>query len=384
MKSLLNNITIVIGICVGLFGICVGLLFLYVVFAFFYAQYTAYPSDIVAFNPKTFSAVAEAKFFYSIGGELRYANQLTSNSPALLHEKIQQYLVSPDGNKIAVVVGGQLKVISADDSAIRVVTPVDSIYKKPTPMGERFFRDQDFQWSEDAKYLYLIKDEYYEPTLSQLTSAKGELWKYELATEKLSLVIKPFQAYEYFFGMDNGIYYSIPDGTGNLQLKHFNGSESRNISRAGKLIIPSDAIAPDTLNSIFYSFPRSDYENDILSKKGVTYTLSTSLDLLDIVISDKKFITAKAGKRVKGSYFCVDSEHGSFLPGEQYYLINYASCGNFDGELLLNTTTGDYMAMPKGVRAYVTENTKTFPDFYVSSSGIELRRPLPEHILRDQ
>jgi hypothetical protein len=317
-----------------------------------------------------------------MGDDLRYADQLTVDSPTLLHEKISRFLVSPDGDKIAVVAGGQLKIVSGDSSAIRAVAPVDSIYKKPKPMGERFFRDQGFQWSEDAKFLYLIKDEYYQSKGSQLFSAKGELWRYELATGNLSLVIKPFQAFEYFFGVENGIYYSIPDAAGSLQLKHFNGSESRNISRAGKLIIPKEMIEPDTLTSIFYSFSLSNYQNDILPKKGVRFR-SASKDQMDFFISDKKFLTTKVGQGFKGPYFCVDSSRGVFLPGDHYYLLN-ASCGNFDGELLLDIATGDYMALKKDVRVYVTENTKTFQDFIIAGSGIELRRPLPEYILRDQ
>ncbi len=376
MKSLFRIIAIVIGICIIL-------PFIYLVFIFFYAQYTAYPSDIVAFSPKTFPAVTDAKFFYSIGDELRYANQITQDSPALLHEKISQFLVSPDGNKIAVVAEGQLKIVSGDGSAIRAVAAVDSIYKKPKPIGEIFFRDNHFQWSEDEKFLYLIKDEYYQSKGSQLFSDNGEIWKYELATGSLSLVIKPFKAFEYFFGVDNGIYYSIPDDSGSLQLKHFNGSESRNISRAGKLIIPKEMIAPDTLTSIFYSFSVPDYQNDILPKKGVKFTLSASRDQMDVLISDKKFLTVKVGQGIKGAYFCVDTSRGVFLPGGQFYLLN-ASCGNVDGQLLLNIVTGDYMSMPKDLRVYVTENTQTFPDFIVAGSGIELRRPLPEYILRDQ
>ncbi len=87
-----------------------------------------------------------------------------------------------------------------------------------------FFATMSF--SEKSKFWNLIKDEFDSSKRPQLFSVKGELWKYELATGKLSLVIKPFQAFEYFFGVDGGIYYSIPDAAGSIQLKHFNGSEN--------------------------------------------------------------------------------------------------------------------------------------------------------------
>jgi hypothetical protein len=109
-------------------------------------------------------------------------------------------------------------VVSRERPEIRQVTRVDSIYRDPKPIGQNFFRDDDFQWSKDSKNLYLVKDEYHESKGSQLFSSKGELWTYVVETASLQPVLKPFPAYSYFLGLNSGIYFSIPTDSGDLKL----------------------------------------------------------------------------------------------------------------------------------------------------------------------
>ena len=135
----------------------------------------------------------------------------TQDIPALVHAPIKNFLVSPDNTKIAVVANGLLVVVAHEEPVIRKVASVDSIYKDPKPIGRQFFRDNDFQWSKDSKYIYLIKDEYYDSKGSQLYSERGELWRYDLQSGILQLVLKPFPAYTYFFGNKSGIYFSVPN-----------------------------------------------------------------------------------------------------------------------------------------------------------------------------
>ena len=179
------------------------------------------PSNIVDFHPTQFRAKGDTRFFFSVGDELKYADEINPQAATLLRGHIDNFLVSPNRTKIAAVASGALLIVSADGSAVRQVATVDSIYKKAKPMGRSFFRDEGFQWSEDSKQLYLIKDEYYESKGSQLYSSKGELWRYDVQHGNLQLVLKPFPAYNYFFGSKSGIYFSVPTETGDLRLRYF-------------------------------------------------------------------------------------------------------------------------------------------------------------------
>jgi hypothetical protein len=136
------------------------------------ANYT--PSDIVEFRPTAFEAKADGNFFFSVGDELKYSNAIDPEAVTLVRGHIDNFLVSPDRRKIAVVSNGTLSIVSSDGAPVRRVAPVDSIYSKQKTIGRSFFRDDGFQWSKDAKYLYVIKDEYYDSRGSQLYSAKGE------------------------------------------------------------------------------------------------------------------------------------------------------------------------------------------------------------------
>ena len=153
-------------------------------------------------------AKAAAKFFYSIDNELKCSDQIDPHAPTLMRGPITNFLVSPD-NKIAVVVRKKLLIVGKD-SVLGEVAEVDSMDRRFKPIGRHFFRDDDFQWSRDAKSLYLIGDEYYHSKGLQLFSVKGELWRYDLDSRSLHLMLKPFAAYSYFFGLNSGIYYSEP------------------------------------------------------------------------------------------------------------------------------------------------------------------------------
>ena len=117
--------------------------------------------------------------------------------PTLIRGPFTNFQVSPDRNKIAVVIKKHLLIIGTD-SVIGDVGTVDSMYRGFKPVGRSFFRDEDFELSRDSKSLYLIRDEYYHSNGSQLFSKKGELWRYDLDSHSLRLVLKPFAAHAYF------------------------------------------------------------------------------------------------------------------------------------------------------------------------------------------
>jgi len=349
-----------------------GIAILIPVALFLWALFTpSRPSQIIDFNPSPFLAKADAEFFYSVGDKLMCSNQITPEAPALIRGQIQNFLVSPDSKRIAVVTNGSLQIVSANMALAHEVVPVSSIYRDPKPIGEHFFRDNDFQWSGDSQSLYLIKDEYYRSNGSQLFSSKGELWRYEIKTGNLELVLKPFPAFKYFLGQNAGIYFSVPV-SGDLQLRYFDGDRVHDIDKPNAKGISISQLFADQLDTLFFSFSLHDYVRSVLPKKGVQLVAEKG-GPQKLVIRNKAFLALTLGEGFKGPYYGSEMLRSVFLPGERYFLFN-VHCGNYNGQLLIDTVSGDYMPLPRDTRVYLTQNTSTFHDFRISGSGIE---PIP-------
>jgi hypothetical protein len=349
---------------------------LFTVLKFSWAVFSAYnnskPSEIANFSPTSFTAKASTPFFYSVRADLKYSDEIRIDAPTLLSGQIKGFLVSPDNQKIAVVANGTLVVVSFDGEMRREVARVGSIYVEPKPMGAQFFRDSDFQWAPDSKSLYIIKDEYYQSKGSQLFSAKGELWKYDLDTAAFQSVVKPFPAHSYFFGSNSGIYFSVPDGSGNLQLKYFDGHDARDIGKPGAGEIVLDQLAPDSRKTVFFSFAIHDYEQAILPRKHVRL-VGKGGGIQELVINNKSVLALTLGQGIKGPYFGSEMLRSVFLPGDNYFLFN-VNCGNHQGQLLIDIATGGYMTLPKDTRVYLASNTNTFDNFQISDSGLTVIR----------
>jgi len=334
-----------------------------------------YPSKIANFNPEDFPAQANAPFFYSVGDELKHSNEIDPQAPTLLRGSIQNFLVSPDGKLIAVVSNGFLEVVGWGVPTIHQVVPVDSIYKDPKQIGRQFFRDDDFQWSRDSKQLYLIKDEYYQSKGSQLFSAKGELWRYTVDSGALDLVLKPFPAYNYFFGLESGVYFSVPTEEGDLQLKYFEGKRVSNISDPQARTIPVNALASGFSESPFFSFSIIDYSDKVLPSKGVRLDVDQQGGIEKLSIRGKTYLELTRGEGLKGSDYCGDPLRSVFLPGDRYLLFNLSYCGNYDGQILIDANTGEYKRLPKDSRVYLVFNTNNWPYYNINGGGITAGAP---------
>jgi hypothetical protein len=342
----------------------------FIVYLWLYSYATYVPSKILDFHPSDFQAKADAYFFYSIGDELKYSDEVASQAPTLMRGKIEDYLVSPDNTKIAVVANGLLTVVAHEEPVIRKVAPIDSIYRDTKPIGKQFFRDADFQWSKDSKYLYLIRDEYYDSKGSQLFSVKGELWKYGLETGILSSVLKPFPAYNYFLGLKSGIYFSVPTERGDLQLKYFDANGTTSDIGGPNAQIPIAGLASNFTESPFFSFSDFDYMRTVLPTEGVDLVVDQSKGIEQLKIGTRSYLTLTRGKGLKGPYFCSDASRSRFLPGDRYFLFDVPYCENYNGQLLFDTRTAKYQGLPKDTRVYLRLNTDTYTQYRITGAGI--------------
>jgi hypothetical protein len=337
-----------------------------------FATATYVPSNIVDFRPSTFQAKADAGFFYSIGEDLKYSDQIDLESPTLIHGQIKNFLVSPDTRHIAVVTNGRWMLVGRDKSDVHEVAVADSIYREPKPIGQSFFRDQELQWSQDSKSLYLVKDEFYQSQGSQLFSPKAELWRYQLETRKLELVLKPFPSDDYFFDRNSMLYFSVPTDSGDFKLRYFDGTQVGDIETAVQQGIPTSGPPLKPIDSPFFSFSIFEYASDVHSK-GADLVVDHTRKRLMLEYRDKPILAITEGKGFKGEYYCSDELRNEFLPGDRYLFFNAPYCGNYNGQLLVDTFSGNYQTLPKDTGIYITLNTNNYRYYRINAGGVVAR-----------
>ncbi|MGD0732296.1 MAG: hypothetical protein ABR956_13630 [Terracidiphilus sp.] len=303
-----------------------------------------------------------------------YSSTIDSNAPVLLHGDIDQFQVSPDGANIAVVVDHKLQIVQSEPVRVLLVAPVDSIYRSFKPIGRSFFRDQDFQWSPDGKYLYVIKDEYYRSKGSQLFSIHGELWRYSTMTDSLEPILKPFRAHNYFFGAHSRIYFSVAIGDGDLQLEYFDGSNTWEVGGPKSSSIPLGELASGFVERPFHSFWDVHYADTELPAKGALLTTEEGTGIDALRIRGREILQVSQGKGSDGYFHCDRKQWSEFLPGDRFLLLSVLYCGNYNGQLLVDAETGQYRTLPKDTRIYPLFNTETHPYYRIGSDGIE---PIP-------
>jgi hypothetical protein len=88
------------------------------------------------------------------------------------------------------------------------------------------------------------------------------------------------------------------------------------------------------------------------------------------VIRGLSYLTFTQGKGLKGPYYCSESLRSVFVPGDRYFLFNVPYCGNYNGQLLIDTLTGKYESLPADSVVYLTLNTNTYPSFKIAGEGI--------------
>lgn len=328
------------------------------------------PSNIANFQPKDFQAKAVGEFFYSVGDELKFGDEISPGSPTLIHGRVGYFVVSPDKGRIAAVIGNKLVVVNRTPLLVREVAEIDSIFKEPKPVGRQFFRDFEMQWSRDSKILYLVKDQFYETKGAQLFSDKAELWAYNVDENGLSMVLKPFPAGSYFLGQKSAIYASVPTENGDLQLRCFDGKETHDIRVPYGQVIPVAQLNKRVREAPFFSFDDLSGLNQMRAAKHVSTARDEASRVEWLEGGNRKYLAFTTGEGFKGSYHCDQAAQGEFLPGDRYFLFS-TYCGNYEGQILLDTSTGDYQRLPKDSRVHQTLNTESYPQFKITVDGIK-------------
>ena len=335
------------------------------------------PPMIVNYQPSSFVARGDTNFFYSIGDELKYSDQIDPNAPTIFNGNIQHLFVSPDNKKAAIITDNELIILSSDGRFKRQVTPVESgcDYSDNKKIGRGFFRSDNYQWSSNSESIYLIRNVFmYFIDRKNCYSKKSELWRYDLRTGQLTMVITPFKTYDYFTTVDNKIFFSVSDDIGDLHLRSFDGVQQRDIPRSNSREFTNKQLTDLGIKSPFYTFQSFMDLHNILKNKGVKFRINKNKGEKELVINEKVYLT-----QVQGDYFIknlfltsIDLHDSTFLPGDRYFLLDRVGSGNFSGELLFDVSSGKYMPLPKDTKVYPLINTNTYKNFRVTNSGITI------------
>lgn len=108
----------------------------------------------------------------------------------------------------------------------------------------------------------------------------------------------------------------------------------------------------------------------MLPSKGVELVGNEQAGLELLKIGGKSYLALTEGNGFKGHYYCSELLRSVFLPGDRYFLFNVPYCGNFNGQLLIDSVTGKYQELPKTSLVYLTVNPDTYPHYRVTGGGI--------------
>jgi hypothetical protein len=187
--------------------------------------------------------------------------------------------------------------------------------------------------------------------------------------------LKPFQSYSYFLGIRGGIYFSTPTPTGDLALKYFDGNIVSDIEGSTKVDVNRDRLrlGKGAEEVPFFSFSIHEYERvlygDRYGDRGVEL-IETPNGQQELTIGHKPYLALTKGKGIKGDYYCSEMLRSVFLPGDRYFLFNARYCGNYNGQLLIDTHSGQYERLPPETAVYRTLNTDAHPQYRITGAGI--------------
>jgi hypothetical protein len=185
----------------------------------------------------------------------------------------------------------------------------------------------------------------------------------------LQRVLSPFPAFNYFFGKGSGVYFSVPTKSGDLQLKYFDGKNTKEVGTPNAEIHVGE-LQENGVESPFFSFSIDDYENTVLPVSAVALVYDQSTQLQKLVMGNKTLVTLTRGENFKGPYYCSEMLRSVFLPGNRYFLFNANYCGNYNGQLLIDTETGQYERLPSNTRVYLTLTTDFDRNYRITGAGM--------------
>ncbi|MDN3653419.1 hypothetical protein QWY77_11765 [Thalassotalea ponticola] len=330
-----------------------------------------YPPTALNFTPTEFTVVNEQEVFYSIGNSIKFGNQFSIADKTIFEsdKRIVDVHVSPNNSFAVIEYSDEIWLLSYDGSIKQFISKVMNPFDvKSEPVGETFYTG-NIQWGPTSDYFYVLEYEVYKRNKDGYISSETKaLVKYTIDNQEFSKVVNPMPFFLYAQG-ENGIYFVSPTPDGDLVLNH-----SPLNSTQRKVVGLEELKKINNLRTIFYNFSVHDYSDMLIAEGRVKSQISEDRTNMSFYIDDNKVLTTKEGMGFKGPTFGMQAGIGNvFTPSGRYFLLNLYS-EQYNGPLLFNVETYEYMKMPADLRIYQNVNTKTSNSWILTNSGVEIRK----------
>ena len=120
--------------------------------------------------------------------------------------------------------------------------------------------------------------------------------------------------------------------------------------------------------SPFFSFSARDFNELFVRGAGLEEEEQNSRQE-KLIIRSGPYLAFTQGNGMKGTFYCSNFYNSLFLPGDRYFLLN-VGCGNYDGQLLIDSEMRKYEKLPKDTRVYLALTTEDIPHYRISCGGI--------------
>jgi hypothetical protein len=151
-------------------------------------------------------------------------------------------------------------------------------------------------------------------------------------------------------------------------MRYFDGRVTKDVGEVGAWTIPKGQLASGFSESPFFSF--SDIAFNELYARGFNLPIDGQHGPQRLAIGERSYLALSEGEGFKGPFYCSDWRSSIYLPGDRFLLFSVPHCGNYAGQLLVDTKTGLYETLPKDSRVYLTFNTDQVATYRISSDGI--------------
>ncbi len=318
----------------------------------FFKTYENKPIELVDFKPtknlkiqtsKPIYYYSNKKLYYSKNGKLDLTKPIWNGE---INERFynNRAFVSNNSEFIAFNDGKKINVIDKNGKLLKRLSPIfDHILE-----NKNAFWDCDFQWSENSKNLYLMKDN---------ENRESSLYKLSTETEELEKIIDlKERAWRFYLSPNQkNLYYTSNDSINDkwilkktdLKTKEIIDTIQRN--EKWKLI---------TRDTIFVNFKTSQINFTDKRIGQIKNDTLCNIYLMDNESEEMIFKVNCGFDAFKGRKLgCLEHNSNIFLPDNRFFISQLYSKNN-SGTIIIDTETLEYKLYDKEIKPYFT-NTKT-------------------------
>jgi len=328
---------------------------------------------IQGYRPSMFTEQSEAPFFYSIGKHLKYGKNIDGEAPAIFKGKffngdITKVFPSPDNRKAVIVSGGSLYLVQIGKQVEFLLDKIrPTVSFRNDNIGDEFYISNRIQWSQDSRLIYITKVKIQKSPPKQNHSRHFSLKRINIENPlHIDELVSDFGGWKYFMVGNDAICFSYAPGNGSVIYKCSTPAGVSNVvSINDKHILLENGVrvtgtrfvsyAPDINETEIWLTRHGFFIRDITSRvegffsrsrpSSPIFTINTAIDSLK-------------GHRYDGIW-----RYGSsVLPGGRYILLK-VSHDEFEGELLVDSSTGQYRELPENTRVYQNINSSNYGNF---------------------